>query len=423
MLNWLYQTTIETSLLIGIVLVLRPLIRRVLGAKASYFLWLLPLIRIFFWKFPQRPRVFEGVFPAPVTEIQIQVAEFSHMVAQPKFDFIETIWLAGIFIFTVLFIYKSIRFKQKLTQYSCSYSAKSWSEVCFAAKISRAKGGLRLTDLPSAPFVTGLVSPTIYLPSDFENRFSYKEQAWVIAHELHHIRRKDLWVQLIAELVRILFWFNPIVHMAVTAMLEDQEYACDQDVLSKCNKDERYHYGKALMLGAGPQLTPNVLTFFRNNKERFIMLTRHKSSKLNSILGITLCAVLGLFAFTKAPESFARGETLSSEPVTMKFTAIDSNNMMLMLANASRNSLMLEKNVPTYFVTTHLDNLPMSEVWDSLMVCLGFDYQINNGSLVVSKTGEALLDGQCAVQVSKPLIIKRMGQMPTEEELTSIGFH
>ena len=111
-----------------------------------------------------------------------------------------------------------------------------------------------MTDLPGTPFVTGLVRPLVHLPTDFFQRFSREEQKWVVQHELTHSARGDLWIQVLWELLRGVFSFNPIVHLATGAMRDDQELACDQAVLGASSNDDRYSYGRALLVGAGAYL-------------------------------------------------------------------------------------------------------------------------------------------------------------------------
>ena len=53
----------------------------------------------------------------------------------------------------------------------------------------------------------------------------------VLAHELAHIRRNDWLSQLSAELLRALYWFNPLVWLASRRLREESERACDDAVL------------------------------------------------------------------------------------------------------------------------------------------------------------------------------------------------
>jgi beta-lactamase regulating signal transducer with metallopeptidase domain len=53
----------------------------------------------------------------------------------------------------------------------------------------------------------------------------------VLGHELAHIRRADWIVQLAAEVVRSVYWFNPLVWIACRRLRLESEQACDDAVL------------------------------------------------------------------------------------------------------------------------------------------------------------------------------------------------
>jgi hypothetical protein len=57
-----------------------------------------------------------------------------------------------------------------------------------------------------------------------------------------------------------------------------------------------------------PAPIPSVPTFFTTTKERFNMLRNRRYSKLNAFTGLGLCALLGVFALTTAPESIAQSD-------------------------------------------------------------------------------------------------------------------
>ena len=54
----------------------------------------------------------------------------------------------------------------------------------------------------------------------------------VLCHELSHVRRGDVMLQILAGLVRAVYWFNPLVWIASSWLRHESERACDDDVLS-----------------------------------------------------------------------------------------------------------------------------------------------------------------------------------------------
>ncbi|GAB2651000.1 TonB family protein [Arenimonas aestuarii] len=83
------------------------------------------------------------------------------------------------------------------------------------------------------PVVIGLLRPRIVVPADFEQRYDPQQRELVLAHERAHLRRGDLPMNALACVLRCVFWFNPLVHLAAAKLRLDQELACDAAVLAR----------------------------------------------------------------------------------------------------------------------------------------------------------------------------------------------
>ena len=83
---------------------------------------------------------------------------------------------------------------------------------------------------PSLLVTCGLFRPKIILPAGAE-RWADERRHVVLAHEIAHIRRGDWAVQLAAETLRAIYWFNPLVWIACRRLRHESEYACDDAVL------------------------------------------------------------------------------------------------------------------------------------------------------------------------------------------------
>ena len=94
------------------------------------------------------------------------------------------------------------------------------------------------------PCVIGYVRPVIALPSELIDELEPDDLARVLAHELGHVRRMDDWANLIAQCIRALWFFNPVVHVACRALDVDREIACDD--LAAAARAERIDYAKCL---------------------------------------------------------------------------------------------------------------------------------------------------------------------------------
>lgn len=82
------------------------------------------------------------------------------------------------------------------------------------------------------PAVVGLWRPLVILPWDLVRNKSLAELEPLLAHELLHIRRGDLWVGLLQTLAQIVWWFHPLVRMASRVLSRETERCCDEAVIA-----------------------------------------------------------------------------------------------------------------------------------------------------------------------------------------------
>jgi TonB family protein len=84
---------------------------------------------------------------------------------------------------------------------------------------------------PTLLVTWGFFRPRIVLPAS-AGRWSEERIRIVLLHELAHIRRGDWVVQMLAELLRAVYWFNPVVWLACRRLRQESEQACDDEVLT-----------------------------------------------------------------------------------------------------------------------------------------------------------------------------------------------
>ena len=79
-----------------------------------------------------------------------------------------------------------------------------------------------------SPFVCGLRQPVLVLPASLPGALSDAAFRQVVLHELAHLKRRDLLWCWPSEIVRMLFWFHPLVHWICRRIHLERELACDQ---------------------------------------------------------------------------------------------------------------------------------------------------------------------------------------------------
>lgn len=107
-------------------------------------------------------------------------------------------------------------------------SDPGWREALAAAEEKfRLRRGVRLLDgglLP--PFTGGLTGRCVAVPAAGRT-WSGAEREAALLHEVAHVARRDVLGMAAADLVAAVFWFCPPVHVALAALREDREEACD----------------------------------------------------------------------------------------------------------------------------------------------------------------------------------------------------
>ncbi|OJH39731.1 hypothetical protein BON30_16345 [Cystobacter ferrugineus] len=106
---------------------------------------------------------------------------------------------------------------------------------------------LLVSEQAPGPLVFGLLRPEIILPRRALESLSPLEQRMALAHELAHVRRRDLWLGWVPVLARAVFFFHPLVRRACHEYALAREEACDAAALQATGA-EPHDYGRLLLL-------------------------------------------------------------------------------------------------------------------------------------------------------------------------------
>ena len=82
----------------------------------------------------------------------------------------------------------------------------------------------------SVPMTWGWARPVVLVP-EVGASWSLARKRVVLLHELHHVKRHDCASQLVAHVACAVYWFNPLVWLAVRALRVERERACDEAVV------------------------------------------------------------------------------------------------------------------------------------------------------------------------------------------------
>lgn len=109
---------------------------------------------------------------------------------------------------------------------------------------------LRQVEHLVVPKVVGLVRPTILLPAAALTGLTASELEMILAHELAHVRRHDMWVNLVQRLAEAVLFFNPALWYLSRRISILREYCCDElacEAMSQSSSATRLRYAEALL--------------------------------------------------------------------------------------------------------------------------------------------------------------------------------
>ncbi|KAA9130870.1 hypothetical protein F3N42_10935 [Marinihelvus fidelis] len=286
---------------IVLVLVLRPMATRRLGARWAYALWSIPLLGLMAMLLPAQalkaafdwPTLTLPLLPDFLTRTTIGADRAAHTLDIHDWArWLAWAWVAGAMALFARFLVQYLRGHLRAFRHSRTLSSREHEQLQqrLDALARRYDVEIRMLTVPQGPAVTGIVDPRLYLPSDFFQRFSQDQQSLILAHELHHIRRRDVIVQMAARLYRCLFWFNPLAWVAERGVLLDQEISCDEHVLRTTDDATRRNYGQAMLLAAQSShgAAHAGYSSYRHMRRRAAMLREHRPAPVRNALGATL---------------------------------------------------------------------------------------------------------------------------------------
>ncbi len=174
----------------------------------------------------------------------------------------------------------------------------------------------------------GIIRPMVLIPASWITEMPVQAIEAVIAHELAHIRRWDVLVNLLQRVVETAFFFHPVVWWLSRRIRQDREVCCDRLAIAATNKKITYVETLATVaeLTATSKFNPQFGTHFIGGKNmnllRRIRLALEPTPPGNSvslrIFGIALAVLIALPAiswFSTSSQAVAYQQNESGDDV------------------------------------------------------------------------------------------------------------
>lgn len=263
------------SVITGIIFAVRHLFRNQLTARMQYHLWFLlsgllavpflPLHSNRFRQFLSNLWGFKNsVFP--VSELITEPPSVREALSSPGWSHDFTLSVSGQtpsiigIVLCILWITGILVMSVRLTKSMLHLNAVRKSAIplqnqevqilykrCMKEMNMEKELPLCITPYFKSPVIAGLFHPYIYLPSHLISDCKAADIRYMLLHELQHYKHKDSIVNYIGNLAVILYWFNPFLWLALKAMQNDREVACDSAVLEMLDTASCHGYADTLI--------------------------------------------------------------------------------------------------------------------------------------------------------------------------------
>lgn len=187
-----------------------------------------------------------------------------------------------------------------------------------------------ICDVIDTPFILGIFSPKIYIPS----LLTEEERGYVIAHEKAHLKRLDCVWKPLGFILLAVYWFNPLSWVAYILLCRDIELACDERVIADKDIEYKKQYAMTLLNCSSPKKMVSAcpLAFGEVSvKTRIKTVLNYKKPAFWLVLAAVAACVVVMVCFMTNPKSSApdnesaAGENIdessSAEPDSEKLVA------------------------------------------------------------------------------------------------------
>lgn len=285
--SWALATSAMATVLILLILLARFVLKDKLKPRWSYLLWTLLVLRLILpWTPESSISVFnmlrfdnndmsllgvtphKTVHPIPsgmstdqsttvqpagaVKEERLEIDSPANQSAEsrlPVIPWLSLVWLTGAVTMLGFMITSSVRFALRLKREPAirGETVQGLLEQCKSTMRIRRPVGLVKSDRVSTPTLFGVFRPVILMQESVMNVLNASQLRHVFLHELAHIKRNDIAMNWLMNVLLAVHWFNPLIWYAYRKMRSDQEMACDALALSRMKPEETQEYGLTII--------------------------------------------------------------------------------------------------------------------------------------------------------------------------------
>ena len=252
----------------------------------------------------------------PAVQPDTDVAPSQHVNPTKSTDWysiVFVVWLLGAIGFLGWLIFVKLRYYESLQHLMASGPKEVYELYDRCCKELGVKPlPLWIVNKSMSPGIAFFGEPVLLVPLSLcgdESRLRF-----ALLHELTHKKRGDHYMTLLLNILRAVYWFDPVVHFAFSELRSDMESACDSDVLAYIGHEQKRGYLTVILdmfsYDTEPILGMSQIRSKRMAKRR-MKGAFMKSRTSPAFRAITLCIalIMSLCCFTTACQSAPEKDT------------------------------------------------------------------------------------------------------------------
>jgi beta-lactamase regulating signal transducer with metallopeptidase domain len=228
---------VQSSIVIGILLLAERLLRDKVRAVFRYWLGILIFVQLI-------------LPPLPISRVNLGylfvAGDVSQSTTSPVIAWqgvVFLVWLAVVIVMGLLLLKRAILAGRHIRQAKRANFLMNdlLMYCCKCMGVNSRKVRLRISSDGTSPAVYGLFKPVILVPHNLAPSLGSRHLRAVLLHELAHIKRGDLWVNWAQTVLQIVYFYNPLLWLANSTICRVREQAVDEVVLAAMGKKiQRY---------------------------------------------------------------------------------------------------------------------------------------------------------------------------------------
>ena len=346
----LVQVALYSAAITAGILLFRFIFKNRISSKLQYLMWWLLILRLLMPVTPDiglhfnlqdmlLKQAHQAELPAPAPVLDVAPASVPN--TQPSYDSVTpavqpdtdvapsqhvnptkstdwysivfVVWLLGAIGFLGWLIFVKLRYYESLQHLMAGGPREVYELYDRCCKELCVKPlPLWIVNKSMSPGIAFFGEPVLLVPLSLcgdESRLRF-----ALLHELTHKKRGDHYMTLLLNILRAVYWFDPVVHFAFSELRSDMESACDSDVLAYIGHEQKRGYLTVILdmfsYDTEPILGMSQIRSKRMAKRR-MKGAFMKSRTSPAFRAITLCIalIMSLCCFTTACQSAPEKDT------------------------------------------------------------------------------------------------------------------